>query len=149
MLRLDQIDFDTLETALEFEADGYLSWWLDPATGEIILLTEDNADSEDETADDLDARGAIKVEPIGSRQGYSDMESFVENVSNERTQSRLYRALNGNRPFAHFKDALLDFPDVRELWFTFHDRAMRRHAIEWLVDVGAVDEAEVRKAPEE
>jgi Nucleotidyltransferase domain len=47
-----------------------------------------------------------------------------------------------------FKDALLDFQGLRQVWFAFHDARMERRAIEWLADRGLVDrgvaEREVR-----
>jgi predicted nucleotidyltransferase len=55
----------------------------------------------------------------------------------------LARAIEGRGAFRRFKDALFEFPELRETWFKFHDVRMRRRAIEWLVDVKLVDDVAV------
>jgi predicted nucleotidyltransferase len=48
----------------------------------------------------------------------------------------------------------LEFPDLRQTWFAFHDARMERRAIEWLADQGLVErgvaerELETREGPE-
>ncbi|MDJ0355314.1 UPF0158 family protein [Paenarthrobacter sp. PH39-S1] len=149
MLLLDQIEMDTLTLALEFNSDFGTSWWLDPETGEILLYPEDGAAEADESAADLDERGTIKIEAVSSREGYQYMETFISGLDDGRAKDRLWQAINGSRPFRHFKDTLMDFPALSEQWYAFHDEAVRRYAIEWLVDVGAVDKSEAEKALKE
>ena len=35
-------------------------------------------------------------------------------------------------PFRCFKDTLLEFPDLQEQWFKYHDGRMLEYAQEWL-----------------
>src|ERR671923_2359040 len=58
--------------------------------------------------------------------------------------------IEGRRAFRRFKDALLDYPELRRAWFQFHDARSERRAIEWLlgnelVDADAAEEAIARR----
>lgn len=64
------------------------------------------------------------------------MEDFVATVSDRTAAERLDRALAGRKPFRHFKDALLDFPALREAWFEFEHAEHARLAKEWCADNG-------------
>lgn len=141
MLPLNAIDLEDLSMALEFQTDYVCFWWLDPGTGEIGFWSEVVEDDTDESAEDLEDRGVIRIDPLPSYEGFNDMESFVSSLADPGAAQRLGAALNNRHPFRHFKDALGQFPDVREQWFTFHDQIMRRRAIEWLLDAGVVDQA--------
>src|SRR6266516_4203797 len=52
----------------------------------------------------------------------------------------------GRGALRRFKDTLLDFPDLREAWFRFHDARVERRAIWWLVEEGLVDRAAAERA---
>lgn len=67
--------------------------------------------------------------PISSHVGYQDMEEFISTVEDERSSDLLLGAINRNRPFRRFKETLIDLPELRDQWFVFHDRTMRRRAI--------------------
>jgi len=45
-------------------------------------------------------------------------------------------ALNGRKPFRHFKDALLDYPELRDRWFAFEDTRLNRLAEAWCDEQG-------------
>lgn len=62
------------------------------------------------------------------------MVDFTDLVSEATTQDLLFRALEGRGAFRRFKDTLFDFPELRREWFSFHDRRMKRRAVEWLAD---------------
>ena len=85
--------------------------------------------------------GLIRVEPVASREAYADMARFVDLVRPRRPRELLSRAIQGRGAFRRFKDTLLDFPDLRAEWFSFHDRLQCRRGIEWLADTGLVDPA--------
>lgn len=129
MLDPEQVNLADLCVALEDNALEH-QWWLDPGSGELELRSEyADRDAELEHPDD---RGFVLVEPIGSREGYRDMEDFAQRARDPRARELLLRAIAGRGAFRRFKDALLDFPDLREAWFRFHDARMERRAIEWL-----------------
>ncbi|WP_427015795.1 UPF0158 family protein [Pseudarthrobacter sp. P1] len=139
MLTLDNIDLDDLAMALEFQTDYESFWWLDPATGEIGFWSEVVEDDTDESADDLDDRGVIRIDPTPSYEGFAEMESFVASLADPGAVQRLRAALQARHPFRRFKDTLVDFPDLRQQWHTFHDHAMRLRCVQWLVEAGVVD----------
>lgn len=128
MLDLASVDLAELCSALEDHSPG-VSWWLDPHTGELQFERDDG-----EIGDALDAGGMVFVDPLGSGEGYRDMADFVASVGDRRARERLSRALEGRGAFRRFKDALLDFPELRQAWFDFHDARMARRAVAWLAD---------------
>ncbi len=130
MLDVDRLDLDELCVALEDNAPEH-SWWLDPGSGELELRSDY---TEQEGPGDPEERGLVLVEPIGSHEGYAEMEDFASSAADPRARDLLLRALAGRGAFRRFKDTLLDFPDLRESWFAFHDARMRRRAIAWLTD---------------
>jgi hypothetical protein len=97
---------------------------------------------EDEHPED---RGLVYVDPLESRVAYGDMEDFVATVGDPRARGVLGRAIAGRGAFRRFKDALLDFPELRAAWFALLDARMERRALEWLVDRKLVDQAEAAR----
>jgi hypothetical protein len=139
VLAVEQVDLADLALALEDHSDEH-SWWFDPATGTL----------EPRFAGDLglpptDA-GPIRVDPLPSAVGYGDMEDFAAHVREPRTRDLLERAIGGRGPFRRFKDALLDYPELRQAWFAFHDARWERRAVEWLAERGLVDSAAAEEA---
>lgn len=141
MLDPDRVNLAELCTALEDNSPEH-QWWLDLGSGELELRSQyDDLEAEAEHPED---RGLVRVEPIGSRESYRDMEDFAQRARDPRARELLQRAIAGRGAFRRFKDTLLDFPDLREAWFRFHDARMERRAIEWLrrQDLIAPDDAE-------
>jgi hypothetical protein len=130
MLDLGRVDLRSVAEALEDHSPETI-WWFDPDTGETQPDLADRASVRLDDEDPLD-RGLIRVEPIPSRDAYRDMEDFIDRVRDSRARDLLERAIAGRGAFRRFKDTLLDFPDLRQVWFAFHDARMERRAIEWL-----------------
>lgn len=142
MLDLRNVDLDDLAEALEDHSYEH-SWWLDPETGEVVLWSdyvEEQGDRHPET------RGLRVIDPAPSHEGYEDMQDFIQRVRNPQARNLLERAIAGRGAFRRFKDTLLDFPELREAWFRFHDARFERRAISWLVDQGLVDRAAAERA---
>jgi len=142
VLDLTQLDLGDLAEALEDHSYDH-SWWLDPKTGEVVLW---NDYFEEQGEPDPETRGLRTIDPIPSHEGYEDMEDFIERVRNPQARDLLERAIAGRGAFRRFKDALLDFPEVRDAWFRFHDTRVERRAIAWLVDERLIDEAAGERA---
>lgn len=136
MLDLTAVLVD-LCVALEDHSDEH-QWYSDPATGEC----EFRSHYDDRAEDDPEERGLLYVRPIDSRDSYRDMEAFVERVHERRAHDLLERALNGRGAFRRFKDALVEFPELRRAWFRFHDVRLERRAIDWLEDAELITLAE-------
>jgi hypothetical protein len=140
MLDLERVDLRSLAEALEDHSPETM-WWFDPRTGETELGLADPIGAgldEEEEEDPLD-RGLVRIEPIPSREAYGDMEDFIDRVRDPRVRDLLERAIAGRGAFRRFKDTLLDFEELRQVWFAFHDARMERRAIEWLADEGLLE----------
>jgi Uncharacterised protein family (UPF0158)/Nucleotidyltransferase domain len=139
MLDLERVDLRSLAEALE-DHSPETTWWFDPQTGETEPYVADpvSAALDEEEEDWLD-RGLIRIEPIPSREAYGDMEDFIDRVRDSRARDLLERAIAGRGAFRRFKDTLLDFQELREVWFAFHDARMERRVIEWLADQGLLE----------
>jgi predicted nucleotidyltransferase len=138
VLDLQRVDLRSLAEALE-DHTPETSWWFDPQSGDISHRV-DSLDADDVAQEDPFDRGLILVEPIPSREAYGDMEDFIGRVRHPKARDLLERAVAGRGAFRRFKDTLLEFPDLRQAWFAFHDARMERRAIEWLVGQGLVED---------
>ncbi len=101
------------------------------------MLIEFNDMPEEEELRELietEAERYIFIESIGSNESFRVMEQFVEQLPEEKARNDLFDALNRRKPFRQFKDTLLDYPNIREKWFLFHDQEFKRKAQEWLED---------------
>lgn len=139
MLDLSSVDLDLLVVALEDHSYDS-SWWFDPTTGAVEYC------SIDEDSEEFEARDLVPVEPEDPREAYQDMVDFTSLVSDARANDFLTRALQGRGAFRRFKDTLFDYPELRQEWFTFHDRRMRQRGIEWLADRELITEDAARRA---
>jgi uncharacterized protein UPF0158 len=140
VLAVEQVDLADLALALEDHSDEH-TWWFDPATGTL----EPRFAGDIGNPPDSDA-GLIRVDPLPSVVGYRDMEDFAARVREPRTRDLLERAISGRGAFRRFKDALLDYPDLRQAWFAFHDARGERRAVEWLAERDLVPPAEAEQA---
>ena len=141
MLDLEQVDLPDLALALEDHSRDH-KWWLDPRTGVVEPRFEARVGDEDATA------GLVSIEPMPTAVGYADMEDFVARVRDPRAHHLLERAITGRGAFRRFKDALLEYPELRRAWFAFHDVRGERRAIQWLLERGLVDPAAAETALE-
>jgi Uncharacterised protein family (UPF0158) len=139
MLDPEQIDLADLALALEDHSRDH-RWWFDPTTGDVEPRFEARF------GEDGPATGLIAVEPLSTSVGYADMEDFVGRVRDPRAHHLLERAISGRGAFRRFKDALLEYPELRRAWFAFHDVRGERRAIEWLLAHGVVDPAAATSA---
>jgi hypothetical protein len=134
-----RIDTDALLAALEDHGPGVVHY-LDLQTGEVVPASSDAfgaAGPEYATVEWMeDDPRFLAVEPVSSRTGWEWMREFAEQVKATNARDELYRAIQKDRPFRRFKDALLAFPAVREQWFLFHEAKMLGAAREWLEAAG-------------
>lgn len=128
MTRLE-IDPDDLMLALTWTS-GTLeySYYLDSETGAIL---RDSPDGEELPEDFGDDPRYLYIEPIESHFAYEAMQDFVDTLPEGRLADALQHALDGRKPFRHFKDALLDYPEARESWFRFENDFEMRQAAAW------------------
>jgi hypothetical protein len=128
-----KVDSGELANALESHLDEG-SWLLDLESGEVILAYSDSFEDEPGDEDYEDPDKFMPILPLPSREAFRIMEGFVEILPDSEGSRSLVRVLGHTRPFRGFKDTLLDFPDLREQWFKYHDARMLEKAQEWLED---------------
>lgn len=88
--------------------------------------------------------GSTATGPIRS---HGDASWFFDTRTGQTQHySRDARAIEGRGAFRRFKDVLLEFPQLREQWFAFHETRMRRRALEWLADHEVLDRNAVEEA---
>lgn len=107
--------------------------YLDTVTGN-MLLVGDGADDAPENIEE-DPR-YLWIEPIASQESYQIMEDFIATVDDSNVSARLTHAIEGAKPFRHFKEALHDFPSLREAWFAFEIAAHIRFSETWCKENG-------------
>jgi hypothetical protein len=78
----------------------------------------------------------LRVPEADSREGYEEMQAFIETVSSLWLQERLWAAIHGRGAFRRFKDVLAGAPAERERWFGFKGDRLRQRVLAWLVDEG-------------
>lgn len=142
MLDLDQLDLGDLCVALEDNSPEH-SWWLDPSSGELEFWPESAEALQDDHPED---RGLVAVGPIASHEAYADMEDFAQRASEPRARDLLLRAISGRGAFRRFKDTLLEFPQLREAWFRFHDIRMQQRALAWSAERELVPREDAARA---
>lgn len=129
-LRPLPVDLDLLTTALETERFT-TTVRINTATGEWA-----DSDSEFDNPDDQDEDGWLLVEGQGSRDGYHDMETFIDRLDDDTIADLLAVAIQGRGAFRRFKDTLTRWPDLLEAWFSFSEDRQLGRARAWLADHG-------------
>ncbi|HMB20840.1 MAG TPA: UPF0158 family protein [Spirochaetota bacterium] len=130
-----KIDPDDLIFALE-DNNVFSEYYLDLQNGNVFQLFEDEFEEDVEGySHNLVGRYPDRflfIEPIESREAFNIMGMFVSTINDDFVRERLGSALSGRKPFRNFKDALLDFPEIRERWFEFQYEELKKCAITWL-----------------
>jgi len=129
------IRVDELIPAFEDNSSG-MRHYLDCQTGEVIPVLEYDPEEEDLELIEAEPDRFRLIDPVPSQVGYEIMGDFVETLPEGKIRRNLERALKGKKPFRGFKDVLLDYPDIREDWFSFHERAFMALIQDWLEDEG-------------
>jgi hypothetical protein len=139
MLRPLAVDLEELSSMLEgdsFRGGGRI----DLQSGETWPSeTEEVWGEEFGHKEDLAEAGSERwlwVECIGSRDGYTDMENFIESVPDPRRRDMLEVAIAGRGAFRRFKDVLARWPGELERWHLFSDERRRGRARAWLAGEG-------------
>lgn len=148
-------------------ANNNASAYLNLKTGKVIIIDEDIAfglddysSAEDVVADDSvpDWQREILVdafevehgnpddfEPIplrSSRDGYRDMEVFIETLEDEHLQELLEVAIRGKGAFRRFKDTLARYPDKLDAWYAFSDERDKQRMMDWFESIDIEPEFE-------
>jgi Uncharacterised protein family (UPF0158) len=129
-LREVPVDWEALEDAFENNAPEVHSY-LHLATGEVLRVVDGVADPQMHVRIASDAN-YLRVDPVSSREQYRWMERFIPMVDEPDLRGKLAQAIDGKGAFRRFKDALMNFAEERERWFTFRSERLRTFMEAWL-----------------
>ena len=131
-----------------------VEYYLDLQTGDVFPWFDDSSEDDEEIAAALKETPGrfVMIDPIPSGEAYRWMETFATDQADGEVREALLDALDGPKPFRSFKDALLDYPRVREDWFEAEEQRHLEYARFWLesegVAVNLVSKRGVRVAEE-
>jgi len=126
------INLIDLEEALEGGQSG--EYYFLPDLGRIVFVSSDpdTDDDDDEQSAIADNVEMLPIDPIESRTRFQWMEDFIDSVHSITAQNSLRDALRRKKPFRNFKDALSEFPLLRNKWFQFEAQKIRRVALDFI-----------------
>ena len=134
-----RVDLEELRFAME-NASYEQRYFLDTETGDVILASEMFGDEETQRQlteiDEAEPGRYLQVPRADSREGYDDMQDFIDTVSDEHLQELLNVAIQGRGAFRRFKDVLAGHPAERQRWFDFQVARLDARAREWLAEEG-------------
>src|SRR5262249_6228920 len=93
-----KIDMSDLELAFDSDFDGIVQY-LDLQTGQVVMVEGRSEEAEDYEFNEQ----FLHIPPHDSREGYEDMEQFIETVRNAHVHERLAVAIQGKGAFGRFK----------------------------------------------
>lgn len=66
----------------------------------------------------IDESNYFQIERLPSKKGFAIMETFAFSIDDPKIKSQLVQALEGQKPFAHFKNIIHGLPEnYRNDWF--------------------------------
>ena len=138
-----RVDLEELRFAME-DASYEHRYFLDTETGDVILASEMFDDEETQRQlteiDEAEPGRYLEVRRADSREGYDDMQDFIDTVSDEHLQELLNVAIQGRGAFRRFKDVLARHPAEQQRWFDFQAARLAARAGEWLAEEGGEPE---------
>ena len=124
------IDLIELEDALQGVAPGH--YYLLPKSGRIIFIGSEEMDDESEEQTVPGDEEVLPIDALDSRTRFRWMEDFIDTVHSIAAQNALRDALRHKKPFRSFKDALMEFPQLRKNWFQFDALKVKTEAVDLL-----------------
>lgn len=134
MLRALPVDLEQLSDILEgdpLEGGGRV----DLRSGEVWprAAIEYAAEVGDDEPDDAHW---LAVDSTAWRDGYRDMERFIDTVEDPARADRLAIAISGRGAFRRFKDVLARWPGELDRWHAYSEERRRGRARAWLAATG-------------
>jgi hypothetical protein len=136
--RVVPVDLEMLSIVLEGDPDLSTGGYLDLRTGQVydeaatdpITVGKDAAIDLEEEPDSW-----LRLDRAGSRNGWRDMEAFVERQHDGPLRARLERAIEGKGAFGRFRH-VVHGEDLSEQWHAFFTDRQLGRAREFLADNG-------------
>ena len=132
-----RVDLEELRFAME-DASYEHRYFLDTETGDVIVASEMFDDEETQQQlteiDEAEPGRYLQVRRADSREGYDDMQDFIDTVSDEHLQELLNVAIQGRGAFRRCKDVLARRPGEQQRWFDVQAACLAARAGEWLAE---------------
>lgn len=64
------------------------------------------------------------------------MHDFVGTIEADEIRERLYRVLDGPKPFRNFKDALYEYPEIETRFYEYKEERLKENLKEQLARAG-------------
>jgi hypothetical protein len=138
-----KIDLSELELAFN-NASWEAEYYLDVETGEIIVIGSMIGQREAVTRQIEDVSNHaryLQVPHTNARDGFQDMERFIDTVQDAQLQKLLSAAVESKSAFRRFKNTLPDYPQERDRWFRFQADRQQQRILNWLglEDIEVID----------
>lgn len=135
MLKLEDLDLDMIAGAMQDDGSVGAEYYLDLATGDVVLPGFD----EDLGMEEIEEGNYAWIDRIESYESYRHMEDFTYALPESPARMKLEQALIRSKPFRHFRETLDSFPRERKAWLEFKDYAMRGVVLRWLISIEAIE----------
>lgn len=135
-----RLDLDELCEAYEYSS--FLNtYYLDTETGEVLLVVHEEGVAEQNEKNkkkiERDDEGRyVEVPGATSREGFGDLQDFIQTVEDEDLREKLRIAIDGKGAFRRFKNVLVKYPEERKRWFEFKDERIKKRVVDWLELIG-------------
>jgi hypothetical protein len=135
-LTVESVDIGTLIDALT-DGNRDRQWFFHTSTGDVRA---DGDWSDGFGEDDLEEQGWVRVTADGGRASFEDMELFASAIGDQRTREVLLQSLEGKGVFRRFREALREYPELKDSWQTWSTVREESRAVRWLLVHEHVDE---------
>ncbi len=137
MVGIPVMYLEDIAEKLEDTSD-FWTHYLDLTSGEVVeLFDESNLEYAEDIEKNKELETKIKDSDVYIRlpnkyeiYEYKIMGDFAETILDPYKREKLFRALNGKKPFRHFKDTLF-FNDLDQVYYKFRFQALIEIAREW------------------
>jgi hypothetical protein len=122
-----KIDMTMLELAFDsgFEE---IAEYLDLQSGQVVMVERTSEEAENYEF----SEHYLAIPRQDSRDGYEEMEQFIETVRDPHLKELLTVAIQGQGAFGRFKYAISRYPEERDRWYQFKDQQLQARIREWL-----------------
>ena len=106
--------------------------YLNTVTGEFVALSDGSyVETDEELAEEIDCSDDyVRLPNQHEIREYKIMESFADATPDAGKREKLFRALNGRKPFRNFKDTL-NYTGLDEAYYAFRFLSFIKIAKEW------------------
>ncbi|WP_252271730.1 UPF0158 family protein [Pseudomonas subflava] len=125
------LTIDLAELAFALNSEG-LDHYLDLLSGKVLLMPEEDTDSELEALLRDEPERFLAIEPLDAQAGLTLMREFLAEVIHPHAYAELEEALEGRRAARTFVHVLMQYPALLEAWQQFEAERLRELALDWL-----------------